>query len=120
VVLHTALYGCELWNNLKHADFQAFNKLQHFVTKDIQGMKISTRLDMCESMLGLYPIILEIDKRKLVFFGKLCKLDTDCLSKNIFLYRLYGLLQGDVKSLSGFLKDIYEILIKYNLIQYLK
>jgi hypothetical protein len=44
----------------------------------------------------------------------------DMLMFLIFLYRLYDLLQGDGKSLSGFLKDIYEILIKYNLIQYLK
>lgn len=120
IVLPTVLYGCELWNNLKQTDFQILNKFQHFVTKDIQGMKISTRSDMCESMIGLHPIISEIDKRKLVFFGKLCKLDTNSLSKNIFLFRLYDLLQGDIKQFSGFLKDIYEILIKYNLLQYLR
>lgn len=119
IVLPTALYGCELWNNLKQTDLQILSKFQHFVLKDIQGLKISTRSDMCESMLGLHPIISEIDKRKLAFFGKLCKLDINCLAKNIFLLRLCDLLQDSVKQPSGFLKDIYELLAKYSLLQHL-
>lgn len=119
IVLPTVLYGCELWNNLKQTDLQVLNKFQHFVIKDIQGLKISTRSDMCESMLGLHPIVSEIDKRKLAFFGKLCKLDINCLTKNIFLLRLCDFLQDGNKPFSGFLKDIYEILAKYNLLQYL-
>lgn len=70
---------------------------------------------MCESMFGLYFIVLEIDKRKLVFFGKLCKFDINCLMKNIFLFRLCDFLQDGNKLFFGFLKDIYEILVKYNL-----
>lgn len=61
IVILKLLYGCESWNNLKEADLQVFNKFQQLEMKDIQGFKISTRSDMCESMLGIYPIISEID-----------------------------------------------------------
>lgn len=66
---------------------------------------------MCESMFGIYPIISEIDKRKL-FFGKLCNLDSDS-----FLSRLYDFINNDERPFSGFLHDI---LIKYNLLQHLR
>lgn len=63
--------------------------------KDTQGLKISTRSDRCEIMLGIYPIVSEIDKRKLLFFGKICKLDTVCLTRNMFLAELYDLINND-------------------------
>lgn len=74
---------------------------------------------MCESMLGLHPIVSEIDKRKLAFLENCASLILTVWQKNIFLLRLCDLLQDGVKPFSGFLKDIYEILAKYNLLQYL-
>lgn len=88
--------------------------------KDIEGIKMSTRSDMCESILGIYPIISDIDERKLSFFGKLCNLDTDSLTKHIFLSRLYDFINNDEIPFSGFLKDLDEILNKYNLLQHLR
>lgn len=71
-------------------------------------------------MLGIYPIETEIDKRKLVFFGKLCNFETNVLSKQIFLYRLQDFIINEGKQVSGFLQDIWQILLKYDLLNYLQ
>jgi hypothetical protein len=47
-------------------------------------------------MLGIYPIEAEIDKRKLMFFGKLCNLGLGTLSKK-FLYRLHDFIANEGK-----------------------
>ena len=120
IVIPTVLYGCELWNNLKQTDLQVLQKFQHFVIKDIQDLKTSTRSDMCESMLGMHPITCEIGKRKLLFFGKVCKLDCNYLTKAIFLTRLYDFIQNNDKQFSGFIKDLYELLKQYSLLHHLK
>ncbi len=70
IIMPTVLYGCELWNHLTKAESDELNKLQHFIVKKIQGFNIRTRSDMCESMLGLYRITSEIDKRKLMLLHK--------------------------------------------------
>lgn len=44
---------------------------------------------MCESLVGLRFIILEIDKKKLLFFEKLCNFFYDILVKKIFFFRLF-------------------------------
>jgi hypothetical protein len=44
------------------------------VAKHTQKFNTLTRSDMCESMVGWRSIICEIEKRKLFFFGKLCKM----------------------------------------------
>ena len=44
---------------------------------------------MCEAIFGLQPIVSEIDKRKLQYFGRLCLMDTNTLTKTIFLNRLF-------------------------------
>jgi hypothetical protein len=73
-------------------------------------------------MLGVYPIEAEIDKRKLMFFGKLCNLGLGTLSKQIFLYRLHDFIASvsDGKQISGFIRDIWQMLLKYNLMNYLQ
>ena len=75
VILQSSLYGCELWNELSISDTKKLSQLQHFLVKEMQGFVTRTRSDMCESMLGLLEIVREIDKRKLLFFCKLCHLE---------------------------------------------
>lgn len=107
VVLPSTLYGCEIWNELKSQDYQLLNKFQHFIVKDIQGLKTSTRSDMCESLVGLRPITSEIDKKKLLFFEKLCNFSHDILVKKIFLFRLFTYLNDKQDKSFGYVKDIY-------------
>ena len=84
VILPSLLYGCELWNELSVTDTKKLSQLQHFLVKDMHGFETRTRSDMCESMLGLLEIVREIDKRKLLFFCKLCHLQPATNTKNIF------------------------------------
>lgn len=86
VVLPSILYGCELWCDLRQRDLQALGTLQHFICKNAMGLPKTTRSDICESLFGLLPISSEIDKRKLLFFGRLCDLDTKTLTKQIYFY----------------------------------
>lgn len=99
---------------------QVLNKFQNFVIKDIQWLKISTRTDMCERMRSIFPIISEIDRR--CFFGKLCNLDTDSLTKKKSSSMQYDFLNDDGRPFSWFLKGpssmiyyrIYVRLLKNN------
>jgi hypothetical protein len=80
------IYGSEIWNNLKNQDISNLNRFKHFIVKHIQRFKISTRSDICESRVGLRPIITEIDKRKLLFLGKTIHytMDSIYMTKQIF------------------------------------
>ena len=67
VVIPIVTYGCEIWNNLKQSDYSELNKFQNHIAKKVQGFHQYVRSDMCESMLGIYRIKVEIDRRKLLF-----------------------------------------------------
>ena len=73
---------------------------------------------MCESMLGLYKLTAEIDRRKLLFLGKLCILPSSSLPNQIFYLRLFLFFDGYTDS--GFMADIWVILKKYGLSHYLR
>ena len=119
VVLPTVLYGCELWNNMKSCDISKLNRFQHFIAKHVQNLQTQTRSDMCESLLGLYPIMTYIDIRKLFFLQKLCSLGVDCLTNQIFLTRLFSYFNDCHRKQFGFIPDIINILYKYELHGYL-
>lgn len=48
-----------MWNNLKSKDIILLNRPQHFIVKHGQRLPITTRSDICESMVGLRTIICE-------------------------------------------------------------
>ncbi len=71
------------------------------------------------SMAGMYRMESYIDKAKLIFFGRLCRLRTSCLSKQIFATRLFSYLENCTAVNLGFIKDICRILSKYDLYDHL-
>lgn len=89
VILPCVLYCSELWCDLRQKDVRSLNVFQHFICKHAMNLPKQTRSDMCESLFGLLPITSEIDKRKLQFLGRLCRLESDSLTKQIFLNRLF-------------------------------
>lgn len=115
VVLPKALYGCELWSNLSPSELQPLERVHTQCIKYMQQMHQCTRTDVALSCLGLLPIECEIDKRKLIFFGQLCNLNTEKRVKSIFVARLYQYLMNPRKS-TGFISDIVVILGKYDLL----
>lgn len=119
VTLPTVLYGCELLSNLRKSDIVIFDTFQHFAAKKILNLQKRTRSDMCQSILGLHPIIAYIDKRKLYFLQKLCKLDDDFMSKTIFLTRLFSYFIDKNRTQYGFIPDVLTIVSKYGLETYM-
>ena len=115
IVVPTALYGAELWNNLTANDVTSINRFQHFVVKNIQGFPSRTRSDMAESMLGLHKLISEVNKRKLMFLYKILNMPAKSITKEIFIrkYIMYVLNRGSVSI--GFIPDICDLVDKYNL-----
>ena len=115
VVIPTVLYRCEMWNNLSKKDLCNLQIFQHFVVKHIQVMHRRTRSDMCETMLDLPRLTVVVEERKFMFLQKLCQIEPNILSKQIFTFRLFQcLLILDRKQL-GFIPDIIGILQKYSL-----
>ena len=73
---------------------------------------------MCESMLGLYRLSAEVEKRKLMFVHKILTMSHESITQKFFIrkYLLYISDTNDIKL--GFIPDICSLLNKYNL-QYL-
>ena len=74
---------------------------------------------MCQSLLGLHPIISEIDKKKLYFLQKLCTFDDVYISKKIFITRLFSFFIDTNRVQHGFIPDIVSVLYKYQLHDYM-
>lgn len=119
VVQPTILYGSELWSNLTKQDLQKLQTLQHFICKNTMQLPSRCRSDICESLLDIFPIHSEIDRRKLLFFGRLCQMDNETLPKTIFLIRLFSYSEYISASQRGFIPDILQVLTTYDLLSYL-
>ena len=120
IVIPSALYGCETWSRLTLHDLNELEKFQHFCVKKIQCLPWQTRSYMCESLLGLPKLSLEIDKRKLFFLQQLIRMPENAVTKQIFIRRLFT-FQWHITDISplGFIPDVIKILKKYNLFEYL-
>ena len=119
VVLPSVLYGFELWNNISAVDSQRLQVFQHSICKSTMNLPCQTRSDMCESLLDVYPISAEIDARKLLFFGRLCRMSSQSLPKQTFLLRLFSYLLELTNNQRGFMPDVLQLLTTYNLIDHL-
>ena len=119
IVLPSVLYGCELWNNMLSSDRAQLNTFQHFICKNSLNLPKSCRSDMCESLFDTLPISAEIVARKLLFFGRLCRLSTNTLTKSIFLTRLLSYLHDLSDNQLGFIPDVMTILRSYGLVSHL-
>jgi len=115
IVIPTALYGCELWGKLNKTNIAMISRLQHFIAKKTQGFPQATRSIMCESMLGLPPLITEVERRKLLFLQKLISMPNNVLSKQIFNRRLLLYDIDPTQVNHGFIPDIHNIIRKYHL-----
>lgn len=74
---------------------------------------------MCESYFDVLPICAELDVRKLLFLGRLCRLNPKMLTKNIFLTRLFSYFHDLSTNQLRFIPDIMSILQSYDLTDHL-
>ena len=114
IVLPRALYGCELWSSLNSSEINTLEIAHRFCLKVIQSIPRLSRTDIVLSSLGMLPMEAEIDKRKLVFFGQLCRLDTNTTVKKMFANRLCEYNNCPIR-VKGFIPDLVRIVSKYSL-----
>ena len=94
VTRSSVLYGCELWNNMSQEEDRRLSTCQHFVCKNALSLPTRPRSDMVESMLDLLPVLSEIDTRKILFIGRLCRLEEyllpekDNFGKALLVFRM--------------------------------
>ena len=88
VVLSKALYGCELWYSLQPKHVDMLEKSHRFCVKFMQSLLRRTSTDVALSLLNMNSIEVEIDYRKLIFFGQLCNLPPQYCAKAIFIHML--------------------------------
>ena len=115
VVLPKALYGCENWFDLTESEILSLERAHRFCVKHMQSLSKRTRTDAALSLLGVYPIELEIDSRKLTLFGQMCRLNSNSWVKNVFLNRLTSFTTHSNGRQTGFIADIFRLLGKYQL-----
>ena len=119
-VLPRALFGCELWSAISKTDMQQLEIAQHFCLKFAQGLPALTRSDMATGLLGITRIEAYIDHQKLRFLGSLCRTPSDDIVSKLFTHRLFQYKSCNVQCKYGFVPDIFSILNKYGLIDYIE
>ena len=115
IIIPTVLYGCELWNGMTQTDTNTINKFQHFIVKKIQGITISIRSDICESMLGLIRLSAEVEKRKLMFLYTILTLRSNTICQQIFVRNYFMYLDNTSSVKYGYIPDVCKLLYKYKL-----
>ena len=120
ICLPRGLFGCELWNDLTLTEMKMLEVTHRFCVKYMQGLHRRTHTNICLAMLGLSNIEVFIDKRKLLFLHRLCMAPGHSRVKQLFLQRLSEFFVTPVQVNKGFIKDIYRILDKYKLVEYIQ
>ena len=116
----TCLYGCELWNALTATEISILERVQRYAAKCIQGLAANTRTEAAIGNIGLWEMEEYIDKAKLIYFGRLCKLNPETTTKKVFITRLFSFLYKGSRKPVGFIPDLVRIFEKYNLVHFLK
>ena len=113
------LYGAELWHNISMSDIYKLEKFIRLAAKSIQRFPIRMITDTALGILGWLPLMSYVEQRKLSFLHSLCTVPLNMLSRQVFdLHMNLFTLRGYKKQL-GFIPDIWKILKKYNLGDYI-
>ena len=117
VVLPKALYGCELWYAIQPKHVELLEKSHRFCVKFMQSLPRRTSTDVALSLLNIDTIEVEIDYRKLIFFGQLCNSPPQYCAKALFIHRMVE-YKSRPSAVQGFFADIYRLLGKYSLLDF--
>ena len=100
-------------------DLIKIERAHRFCLKKIQGMSKLTRTDVALSMLQMTDMLTIIDRRKLILFGRLCRLKTDNIIKVVLLKRLCNFYSNTDTANQGYFNGISKVLKKYDLFDHL-
>ena len=110
IVLPKALYGCENWDNLNDTELLSLERAHRFCVKHMQSLNLRSRTDVALSLLGIFPIEIDIDFRKLTLFGQFCRLNSNIWIKTVFLNRLTSYIAKCNHKQEGFVPDVVRLL----------
>jgi hypothetical protein len=117
IVLPRSLYGAEVWYKLTKQDVTKFEIAHRFCLKRVQSLPKRSRSVIVHSMVKIWSIESYIDNKKLLFLGRLCRLSSKTLAKQVFLEMLYA--YKTCNSTSGCVYNFCCILSKYELYDYI-
>ena len=82
-----------------------------FFCNDLRGRRVLAETPgiSSTSLLKVLPIDSEIDARKLLFLGRLCRMNCETLPKQIFLARLFSYLEKLSNAQYGFIPDALQL-----------
>ena len=100
---------------MTESDVLTMERAHRFCIKYMQGLHRRTRTDIALSMIAIYSIESEIDFKKLILFGQLCRLNFEHWIRVVFLNRVCSYSVNGTKQI-GFIPDIVSILGKYGLL----
>ena len=123
IPISSTLYECELWHSMSYSDIQKVEKLWKLCGKKSQHLYSRTRTYMVFSLLCWYNIQCVIDKRKIAkrkiaVLQRLCKMPTNCVTNQIFTYRLNLFKTSQCTRQKGFIPNTFKILKKCGLTVY--
>ena len=104
---------------MTESDVLTMERAHRFCIKFMQGLHRRTRTDIALSIISIYSIESDIDFRKLILFGQLCRLNFENWLRVVFLNRLCTYSMNGSKQ-TGFIPDIVSILGKYGLLDVFK
>lgn len=116
VCLSSMLYGVETWSFLKSADLKSMDKFQNNALRYAQGSPNRTHGCIIRGLVNQLSICSIIDRKKLLFARQLIQLNNNSIAKCVFINRLYDWLFQRYRK--GFVPDLFKILVKYNLEDY--
>ncbi|MCG8035095.1 MAG: reverse transcriptase family protein, partial [Candidatus Thiodiazotropha taylori] len=119
VCFPTVLYGAELWHTMTSLDYNKLEKFIRLAAKSVQKFPLRTRTDIALGMLGWLPMRARVEQRKLIFLQKLCTMPPDTLARQVFDLRLNLFLLKGCRNQLGFIPDVWDIVLKYDLSEYL-
>ena len=112
-------YGSQLWWNITKTDMGVLENANRFTGKRAQGLFPTTRSEAVTGNLGLWSMEGYIDKNKLFFPQKLIASSSDLFHKKIFIRRLTGFICNVSSAMQGYILDIFKVLTKYHLEDYM-
>ena len=115
VILPSSFYGCELFFDISDCNINKMERVQRMFARRAQGLDQRSPSVSTTVTLGLMPLQTYIDKCKLLLLGRLCRQQTNHITKQIFLWKLGQYLIG-INIGKCFVSDIMNVVKKYNLL----
>ena len=116
IVLPKTLYGYEYMDNFTDSEKLILERAHRLCIKRMQSLGMYTRTDTALSLIGIFPLEIEIDLKKLTLFGQFFRANTCTWMKRVFLFRLLSYVNCHENVQQGFIPDVLNLLEKYQLI----